>query len=132
MFRDQVSFLALPPAEPKPDRLSVRFGWKEDIEADGRSCQDQGMPRLLSIVEDTFQISGRGVIVMPGIPRQRDWRIKVGDPLFLHRPDGSALQSSVFGIEMASPPHPSCIPLLIGPGLTKDDIPVGTELWVDS
>jgi hypothetical protein len=90
------------------------------------------MPRLLSKVEDTFELSGRrGVVVAPGIPRGADLRIKVGDPVWLRRPDGTEVRSSVVGIEMLSPPHPASIPLLIGPDLTKGDLPVGTEIWVD-
>lgn len=90
------------------------------------------MPRLLSIVEDTFDLSGRrGVVVAPGIPREGDWRLKVGAPVSLRRPDGTQVRSSVTGIEMLSPPHPTFIPILIGPDLTKGDLPIGTEIWVD-
>jgi translation elongation factor EF-Tu-like GTPase len=89
------------------------------------------MPKLLSVVEDVFQISGRGsVVVVPGIPREGDWHIKTGDPLTLKRPDGTAASTVVRGIEMASPPHPHFIPILLGLRLTKDDVPIGTELWV--
>jgi translation elongation factor EF-Tu-like GTPase len=90
------------------------------------------MPRLLSTVEDAFQITGRGVVVVPGIPRNGDWRLKTGDALLLRRPDGTELETCVFGIEMASPPHPTGIPILLGQNVTKKDIPIGTELWVQS
>ena len=90
------------------------------------------MLAYLSTVDDVFELSGRGsVVVVPGIPRKGDWRIKVGDALILERPDGSKLESSVRGVEMLSPPNPTCIPLLIGVGLSKSDVPIGTKLWVD-
>lgn len=86
----------------------------------------------LSIVEDVFQLSGRGsVVVVPGIPRESDCKLKVGDQLVLKLPDGSEQSTIVGGIEMASPPHPAFIPLLLGPGLTKETVPIGTEIWVD-
>jgi translation elongation factor EF-Tu-like GTPase len=85
----------------------------------------------LSTVDDVFELSGRGsVVVVPGIPRTGDWRVKVGDPITLERPDGSKLESTVTGIEMLSPPNPDCIPLLVGRGLTKHDVPIGTKLWL--
>ena len=90
------------------------------------------MARLLSTIEAVFQLSGRNsVVVVPGIPKEGDWRIRVGDPLRLRLPDGSDAQSIVGGIEMLSPPNPTCTPLLLGPGLTKSEVPIGTEIWID-
>lgn len=90
------------------------------------------MSRLLSIVAGCFALSGRSsVVVVPGIPREGDWRVKTGDLLTLRRPDGTTEDTVVAGIEMASPPHPDFIPMLLGPGLTKDAVPVGTEIWID-
>jgi len=90
------------------------------------------MARLLSTVEDIFQLSGRSsVVVAPGIPRIGDWRVKVGDPLTLRRPDGTIETTVVGGIEMLSPPNPISIPLMLGPGLTKEAVPVGTQIWIE-
>jgi hypothetical protein len=90
------------------------------------------MAKLLSVVDDVFQISGRGsVVVVPGIPRDGgDWRVKGGDTVTLRLPNGAETSTVIGGIEMASPPHPSFIPLLLGPGLTKTDVPIGTEIWM--
>jgi len=87
----------------------------------------------LSTIEDVFELSGRGsVIVIPGIPRrgQRQWKIAVGEPVTLETPDGTKLLTIISGIELASPPHPDFIPILLGPGITKQMVPVGTKLWV--
>lgn len=90
------------------------------------------MAKLLSVVEDVFQISSRGsVVVVPGIPRAGDWHVRAGDCLTLKLPNGNEASTSVNGIEMASPPHPLFIPILLGPGLTKDDVPIGTEIWIE-
>ncbi|HEV2597509.1 hypothetical protein [Sphingopyxis sp.] len=84
----------------------------------------------LSTVEDTFDISGRGLIVAPGIPLDGNWRIKIGDAITLERPDGSKVESIVRGMESFRPANATCIPLLLGSGLGKADVPIGTKLWV--
>jgi translation elongation factor EF-Tu-like GTPase len=91
------------------------------------------MQQLLSIVEDLFQISGRGLIVVPGIPSSGNWKIKIGDPLVLKRPDGIELTTIVSGIEMLAHtrPGPHPMPILLGAEVTKEDVPIGTELWVE-
>jgi hypothetical protein len=94
--------------------------------------QHRGMPKLLSIVTDCFALSGRCcVVVVPGIPREGDWRVNLGDLLTLKRPDGTTEETVVAGIEIASRPHPDFIPMLLRPGLTKEAVPVGTEIWID-
>jgi hypothetical protein len=108
------------------------LGWGAAIAFEHDNGQFHGMAKMLSTVEDVFQISGRGsVVVVPGIPRAGDWRLKVGDPLRLRFPDGTETLTVVGGIEMASPPNPTFIPLLLGYGLGKSDVPVGTEIWID-
>jgi translation elongation factor EF-Tu-like GTPase len=92
------------------------------------------MKTHLSIVEDIFAISGRGVVVVPGIPdSSRKWRIKIGDPIWLQKPDGTQIQSSVRGIEMICRPRIALdfIPILLGSEITKDDVPIGTELLIE-
>lgn len=89
------------------------------------------MRTLLSRVEDVFQIADRGCVVAPGIPRSSDACIKVGDRLWLTRPDGSEANTLVRGIEMGGRNPDAGIPILLGSELTKDDIPVGTLLAVE-
>lgn len=89
------------------------------------------MMRLLSAIEDVFQLSGRSsVVVVPGIPRSGDWKLKSGDPLVLRHPDGTETRTSVGGLEMVFPPSPISIALMLGPGLTKEAVPIGTQIWV--
>jgi hypothetical protein len=90
------------------------------------------MPTLVSKVEDVFQLCGRGCVVVPGIPKAAPFRIKVGDPLLLKRPEGSELQTVLRGFEMVEVRGPTDypgIPVLLGPELTKDQVPIGTEVW---
>lgn len=88
----------------------------------------------LSTVEDTFELSGRSsIIVAPGIPRHgpHTWKVKVGEPVVLEAPDGTTHHTVIGGIEMLSPPHPDFIPVMLGPGISKQMVPVGTKIWVN-
>ena len=89
------------------------------------------MLQKISTVEDVFQVTGRGTIVAPGIPAKNSWCIGIGDRLILKRPDGTELKTHVQGIETGGAPEINCIPLLPGPHLSKDQVPIGTEIWVD-
>lgn len=89
------------------------------------------MAMLLSIVADRFALPGRAIVVWPGIPHEGDWRVKIGDTLTLKRPDGTTEETVVTGIEMPSSSPQNFTPILLGPGLTNEAVPVGTEIWID-
>jgi mannose-6-phosphate isomerase-like protein (cupin superfamily) len=84
------------------------------------------MSRLLHTVADTFPIKGRGLVI-PGITLPSGVPLRVGDPLLLKRPDGSALSSEISGFALGGPPRDDVDILLRG--LSKEDVPVGTEIW---
>ncbi len=87
------------------------------------------MSHLLFIVEDTFLIRGRGLVLAPGIPHSDQTRIRVGDPLQLKRPNGSTFETAIAGIEFLTPNPMRVTPILLT-NLCKDDVPVGTEVWI--
>jgi hypothetical protein len=85
--------------------------------------------RCLFTVEDSFSIEGHGLTLVPGIVPQGEERFRVGDPVLLKRPDGSEMRWQIGGLEMiccGSPRHDVATLLF---GLTKADIPIGTEVW---
>jgi hypothetical protein len=86
------------------------------------------MARLLFTVTDRFYIAGRGVIPVPGIVPATNERFRPGDPLLLKRPDGSEIYTRIAGIEMPNP-NPGPVVLVTLLELTKDDVPVGTQVW---
>lgn len=87
------------------------------------------MGRRLCIVEDTFTIAGRGLTFIPGIVPAGDERFYIGDPILLKRPDGSSIQTSIAGIGLVGGAgHAADVPVLLR-GLTKEDVPIGTEVW---
>lgn len=89
------------------------------------------MRKFLSTVADVFQISGHGCVVVPGIPRSTDARVRVGDPVWLDRPDGSVVLTAVHGIEIGGPLNSPGIPIVLGSDLLKDDVPIGTRLLLE-
>ena len=78
---------------------------------------------FLFTVEDTFLITGRGVVLTPGFG---DKPVRVGAVIRLIRPDQSTLLTTIRGIEFHSD-HP----ILIGQNLKKEDVPIGTEVWLE-
>lgn len=86
------------------------------------------MARLLFTVQDHFDIQGRGVVTVPGLgPAERLW---IGDPLEIRRPDGTSMRTRIAGLEMLSRrPKDQAVPVLFPPELTKDDLPLGAEVW---
>ena len=87
------------------------------------------MWQFLSKVEDTFLITDRGLIIVPGIPRnEKGWKLSDGEPLELRRPDGTSLQTTIAAIELGG--RGKFTAILLPRELTKDDVPIGTEVWV--
>ena len=87
---------------------------------------------LLSTVEDVFEIEGRGCVITPGLGSSTPSPLPIrrSDPISLHRPDGSIIETHVHAIEfLHGSQHRSCFPILLPPNITKADVPIGTEVW---
>lgn len=91
-------------------------------------------PVLLFIVEDAFQIAGRGCVLVPGpSAEQGSQRIRIGDGLRLRKPDGNSFDTVIQGVEMIGRrPRPKVItaPILLPRDVKKGDVPTGTEVWL--
>lgn len=89
---------------------------------------------LLFVVEERFQISGRGCVLAPGASTEPGSPIvKVGDPLRLKTPDGRVIDTRVLGIEMLNfrrIPVRITAPILLPPELSAEDVPSGTEVYL--
>lgn len=91
------------------------------------------MKPLLSRIDDVFDIKGAGIIIVPGHFRSSRICISVGDPLEVKRPDGTLLITHVRDIPMFHvPPECDLLSLMPGENLTKTDLPIGSELWIDA
>ena len=89
------------------------------------------MQRITKI-EDTFQITGRGLIVVPG-PLRSEMPGATELAVELRRPDGTRVPARAsLTHTFSSPPPPAHIAkqwtctLL---GVEKHDVPIGTEVW---
>jgi hypothetical protein len=89
------------------------------------------MARRLFVVEDAFFIKGRGLLPVPCIVPEGDERFRVGDPILLKRPDGSRLEWTIGGLEMihCTPRRQTDDIFILLKGLSKEDVPVGSEVW---
>jgi translation elongation factor EF-Tu-like GTPase len=91
---------------------------------------------LLFTVEEAFQISGRGCVLVPGIPEEHEsLDVHVGDVVRLVKPDGEAIETKIRGVEMinyGTRPRPTVIsvPILVGGEVTKQDVPRGTRVFL--
>ena len=91
---------------------------------------EQPTKTKLLTVEDTFLIEGRGVIVTPAIPVP-DYSGPQSVSATLRKPDGTetVVQAQLL-IPMVSPPPQVYSYLCLLVGLTKQDVPIGTEIWI--
>jgi hypothetical protein len=78
----------------------------------------------LFTVTEAFVITGRGVVLTPGLGENARF-VRTGSRIKLVRPDKSELQTRIQGITFND--HHD---ILIGPEVTKADVPAGTEVWL--
>jgi hypothetical protein len=74
-------------------------------------------------VEDKFMITGRGLVLIPGIG---DKKAGTGDKIKIIRPDSSVISAKIKGIAFNQNRDIS-----VGTELSKEDVPIGSEVWLD-
>ena len=74
-------------------------------------------------VQDKFLITGRGLILIPGLG---DKKATVGDPIKIIKPDQTVIETTIRGIGFNE-----FRDILVGKELTKDDVPIGSEVWLN-
>jgi len=92
------------------------------------------MSHLLFRICDTFQITGRGVVIATDVKiseaEAKGVRLKIGDSIELRRPDGSCLAAAIVGVEHLNPYNPERpLAFLLSPQILKDEVPTGAEAW---
>jgi hypothetical protein len=84
----------------------------------------------LLTVADAFFLEGRGVIVTPPIPVP-DYSGPESVSAMLRKPSGEeAIVQARLQIPMVNPPPQVYSYLCLLVGLTKQDVPIGTEIWI--
>jgi hypothetical protein len=87
---------------------------------------------LLLIVDDAYQISGRGCVLTPGVPTTTKLAFRAGDAVELIRPDGEVMESVIKGIDAVHNRRADApeifffivLPKTVGPA----DVPKGTRV----
>jgi hypothetical protein len=91
------------------------------------------MARLLFTVKDRFAVRGRGLVILPGIVPEGKERFCIGDCVELRHPNKTTRRTHIAGLELMCPmPPDGAHAVLLSSDLTKDDVPVGTEVWSTS
>jgi hypothetical protein len=97
------------------------------------TSQRQKEPVLLFCVTDVFEISGRGSILVPGIPHSFSPPVWRGAPLLLRRPDGTTIVTALGDLPMINATATRQSTAILLPGdIKKSDIPIGTEVWLST
>ena len=89
---------------------------------------------FFSKIEDTFQIPGRGCVIVPATPRSSlDFQFRLQDLIQLRNPDGRLIDTHIAGIEMLCGAKVRDRMALLLPGnIAPQDVPRGTEIWLTS
>jgi len=87
------------------------------------------MGRCLFTVTETLAVRGRGVVLLPELKPVGAEKFIVGGPLTLRRPDGSEELVRIGGLEFLKPLEGKCQLVVALWGKTKEDVPIGTEVW---
>ena len=86
----------------------------------------------LFTVADRFQIEGRGCVLVPGLSTDPGSpNLQRGARIRLRTPTGSETDTFIKEFEMISyrpRPEKICIPVLLPKDISKEDVPVGTEV----
>ena len=78
---------------------------------------------LLFKVEATYPITGKGLILAPGVG---DKHVSIGQKIRLIRPDKSEIETIVRGVTFEGNHD-----ILVDEKIKKEDVPIGTEVWLD-
>ncbi|MBV9761843.1 MAG: hypothetical protein JO340_14875 [Acidobacteriaceae bacterium] len=85
--------------------------------------------RLLFTVADALTAPGRGVVLLPELNFVGDETFRVGESLRLRFVDGAEELVQIGGIEFLKPVSGRCLPVIILNSKSKEDVPIGTEVW---
>jgi hypothetical protein len=85
----------------------------------------------LFVVQGTFTVFGRGIALLPGVPKYEPGpRVAPGMSIELRRPDGTILATTIRAIEWFQTAPQRAAPLQLPPEIAKEEVPDGTEVWL--
>jgi translation elongation factor EF-Tu-like GTPase len=82
-------------------------------------------------IEEVFEISGRGCVIVPTIVEGADFKIRPRDAIQLRTPDRRTLNTHIGSVEFLKPEVGACrMAILLPPGVGKQDVPAGADVWL--
>lgn len=81
-------------------------------------------------IEQVFEISGRGCVIVPGIPHAFSEPVPVGSKLIIEHPDGKKVETRITGVEMINRGRPlQSTPFSVSKSTTKMQLPIGSKVF---
>ena len=80
-----------------------------------------------------FHIEGRGIVLLPGLPTGPNFpNVKTGHSILLRTPGGRERATIIRSLENIRQSRSKSIeiPILLPSDISKDDVPVGTEVYL--
>ena len=68
----------------------------------------------------------RWLILVPGLGNNQECKVLIDDPIKIIKPDKSVIETTIVGIALNKFQD-----ILIDNALTKDDVPIGSEIWLN-
>lgn len=86
--------------------------------------------QFLFEIEDVFDISGRGCVLVPGVPDSLRRYTNAGDQILIISPEGEQLQTSIAAFEMIERGRPMVHAAFSLPGsVDKASLPIGSKVY---
>ena len=82
-------------------------------------------------VEQAFEISGRGRVIVPTIVEGHDFKIRPQDAIQLRTREGHIRDTHIVSVEFLKPEVGMCrMGILLPTDVADADVPMGTEVWL--
>src|SRR5262249_40891326 len=86
--------------------------------------------RLLFEIEDVFDISGRGCVPVPGVPRSLLGWVKAGSVIVIEPLSGKAVETTIAGFEMSDRgSQVEHAAFSVPRSICKEQIPIGSRVF---
>lgn len=87
--------------------------------------------QFLFEIEDVFDISGRGCVVVPGIPCSFASDVRVGSRLLVEAPSGARLETTILAFELINRGRRTeHAPFMVPRSILKEQLPIGSRVFL--
>jgi GTPase len=82
-------------------------------------------------IEQAFEISGRGCVIVPTIVDGHDFKIRPQDTIQLRTPEGHIRDTHIVSVEFLKQEVGMCrMGILLPTDVAKAEVPTGTDVWL--